>query len=754
MSDNGRMSRTDTALRIAGLALILATACVRTAVAQSPDASDWGAYGGDVYGNRFSSLDQIDRNNVAQLEVAWEFHTGELGEGFASAEELTFESTPVLAYGMLYLETATNIVIALDPESGKQRWRYDPRVDRSRHYSQAAARGVTVWEDQTPGKQGTCLRRVFTGTLDARLIALDAMTGQPCEGFGTNGAVDLTQGIRIRDRSEYTVTSPPAVVNNVVVVGSAVGDNRATDVERGVIRAYDAVTGAPKWAFDPLPDSPTHPAAAAWDLEPGRCNGRGQFLGSDVGRSRQRARVRAHGFGQPGFLRRQTPRRQPLCQFAARAGREHGQLRWHQQLIHHDLWDYDLGAQPALVEMERRGAPMPAVIQATKSGMVFVFERDTGKPVFGMREQVVPQSTVPGEVASPTQPFSALPALVEQRPLGDDDAWGITFWDRAQCRRLIRKYRNEGVFTPPDTRGTIMWPGHLGGVNWGGIAYDPRSQRVLAAVNHIPMVVTLMSPAEMEKQRASGEYPRSEFSYQRGAPYAMRREPLLSSWGLPCNAPPWGSLVSLDLRTNRIAWQVPLGSDRKPHPLVHAGAGVRHAEPGRADRHGRQPRVRRRHHGPQIARFRSRNRPRIVEACAPCGWPGHPHDVPRRPERPPVRRHRRRRPRASRRAAGRLRRRLRVTSGQESVAPHDFFVLSLVIQALLIIHVIKTGRNTIWIWVLALLSYAGVIAYVAAELIPELLRSRSGAARRPQHEEGAGSGGGSASLRERGACWR
>ncbi len=234
MSDNGRMSRIRTALRIAGLALFAALGHVPTADAQSPDASDWGSYGGDVYGNRFSSLDQIDRNNVAQLQVAWEYHTGELGEGFASADKLTFESTPVLAYGMLYLETATNIVIALDPETGKERWRHDPRIDRTRHYGQAAARGVTVWEDETPGKQGECLRRVFTGTLDARLIALDAMTGQPCAGFGTNGAVDLTQGIRIRDRGDYTVTSPPAVVNNVVVVGSA--DRRQPGDRRGARR--------------------------------------------------------------------------------------------------------------------------------------------------------------------------------------------------------------------------------------------------------------------------------------------------------------------------------------------------------------------------------------------------------------------------------------------------------------------------------------------------------------------------------------
>ena len=560
------MSRLHTGLLTGCLALILSMAGMHTANAQSPDASDWGFYGGDVFGNRFSSLDQIDRNNVAQLQVAWEYHTGELGEGFASAGKLTFESTPVLAFGMLYLETATNIVIALDPETGKERWRHDPRIDRTRHYGDVAARGVTVWEDQTAGKQGACLRRVFTGTLDARLLALDAMTGQPCADFGTSGAVDLTQGIRIRDRGDYTVTSPPAVVNNVVVVGSSVGDNRATDVERGVIRAYDAISGAQKWAFDPLPDSPTHPAAAAWDLRQAAATGAANsWAPMSVDPDKGLVFVPT-GSASPDFYggKRLGDNRFANSLLALDAGT--GQLRWHQQLIHHDLWDYDLGAQPSLVEMERRGAPMPAVIQATKSGMVFIFERDTGKPVVAMREQQVPQSSVPGEVASPTQPFSALPPLVEHAPLGKDDAWGITFWDRAKCRSMIGKYRNEGLFTPPDTRGTIVWPGYIGGVNWGGIAYDPRSQRVLAAVNHLAMVVTLMSPAEMEKQRASGDYPRSEFSYQRGAPYAMRREPLLSPWGLPCNSPPWGSLVSVDLRTTRIAWQVPLGSTENLTP--------------------------------------------------------------------------------------------------------------------------------------------------------------------------------------------
>jgi quinoprotein glucose dehydrogenase len=550
----------------ATLLALMTVAALHTAQAQSPDASDWGYYGGDVFGGRFSSLAQIDRTNVGKLEVAWTYHTGELGEGVARDGKLTFESTPVLAYGSLYLETATNIVIALDPGTGKERWRYDPRVDRKRQFGELSARGVSIWEDSTPGKQGPCARRVFTGTLDARLLALDAMTGKPCADFGTNGAVDLTQGMRIRDRGDYLVTSPPAIFNNVVIVGSAIGDNRATDLERGTIRAFDAVTGAQRWTFDPIPDSPAHPAAGAWNMTQAAGTGTANAWGVmsvDPDRGTVFVPTSSASADFYGGTRLGDNRfANSLLALDAMTGK----LQWAQQLVHHDLWDYDLAAQPVLVELERGGKPLSAVIQATKTGMLFVFDRDTGKPLFPVAERDVPKSQVPGEQAWRTQPFSSLPPLVEHRPLDKSDAWGLTFWDRGKCRDMIKSHRNEGLFTPPDTRGTILWPSDLGGVNWSGMSYDSRRQRIVAAVNHLAMVVTLMPPAEMERQRASGDYPRSEFAYQKGAPYAMRREPLLSPWGLPCTAPPWGTLVSVDLRENRIIWQVPLGSTENLAP--------------------------------------------------------------------------------------------------------------------------------------------------------------------------------------------
>jgi quinoprotein glucose dehydrogenase len=550
----------------AALLIVSGTVLPGVTRAQSPDASDWGFYGGDAFGQHFSSLDQIKRENVGQLTVAWTYRTGELGEGFARDSKLTFEATPVLAFGLLYLETATNIVIALDPETGMQKWRYDPKIDRNRHYSDVAGRGVSVWEDTDPKRQGTCTRRVFVGTLDARLIALDAGSGQPCADFGTTGQVDLSANVRIRDRDDYEVTSPPAIVGDTVVVGSSVGDNRAVDVERGVIRAFDARTGAQRWSFDPIPDGPTHPAAAQWNLSQASTTGAANSWGVMSVDEEHGYVLIPTGSASPDFYGGKRLGSNRFANSLLAIDVSNGKLVWNQQLVHHDLWDFDLAAQPVLVDIEVQGIPVPAVIQATKTGMLYVFDRQKGQPLFPITEKPVPPSRVPGEAASPTQPFSSIPSLVSQRRIDPADAWGITFWDRAKCRDLIASHRNEGIFTPPDPKGTILSPSYIGGINWGGIAIDESRQRVFAAVNHLPTVVTLMSPETLEQQAKSDDYPHSDFARQSGTPYGVRREPLLSPWGLPCTAPPWGTLASIDLRRNRIVWQVPLGSTESIGP--------------------------------------------------------------------------------------------------------------------------------------------------------------------------------------------
>jgi quinoprotein glucose dehydrogenase len=539
-------------------------ACITAAhalMAQTPAASDWGYYGGDAFGQRFSTLDQINRNNVARLEVAWIYRTGELGAGFAQARALTFEATPVLAFGLLYLETATNVVIALDPQTGRQRWRFDPHIDRTRPYAEVSARGVSVWESNGAAEGIPCRRRVFTGTLDARLLALDAETGRPCADFGAGGEVALTREARNRDAGSYEVTSPPALYGDIVIVGSASGDDRTSDVEYGAIRAYDARSGAALWSFDPLPHSPGHAAAAEWDSQPAAVTGGGNAWGVMSVDEEHGLVLAPTGSASPDYYGGRRPGNNRYADSLLALDARSGSLVWQQQLVHHDLWDYELAGQPVLGDVDVQGVPVPAVIQATKSGMLYVFERTRGEPLFPVIERPVPPSAVPGELASPTQPFSALPALAPQRAVQADDAWGLTFWDRFRCRGLIASLRNQGIFTPPDTRGTLLTPGFLGGVNWGGVVFDEDRGRVIAAVNLLPSVVTLVTSQELEREERSGSYPHADFRRQAGSPYAVRREPLLSPWGFPCTAPPWGALVSLDLRRGRIAWQVPLGSN-------------------------------------------------------------------------------------------------------------------------------------------------------------------------------------------------
>jgi quinoprotein glucose dehydrogenase len=424
-----------------------------------------------------------------------------------------------------------------------------------------AARGLSLWEDGDLRQTAVaCRRRLFTGTLDARLLSLDAESGRPCAGFGHAGEVDLTEGIHIRDVGAYTVTSPPAVYGNLVIVGSSIGDNRAVTLERGTIRAFDARSGVLVWSFDPIPDSVNHPAAGEWDLTQAQNSGAGNAWGVMTIDEEHGLVLIPTSSPSPDFYGglRIGSNRFADSLLVLDAGT--GKLVWQQQLVHHNLWEYDLAAQPVLGDIEISGVPVPAVIQATKTGMLYVFERTHGRALFPIAERPVPVSHVPGEQAARTQPFSSLPALVSQAPVRPEDAWGLTFWDRARCRALIASLRNEGIFTPPDLRGTLLSPGYIGGVDWGGMVFDEQHQRVIAAVNELPMVVTLLTAQQLAAQSQSGDYPHSEFARQEGAPYGMRREPLLSPFGLPCTPPPWGTLVSVDLRRNRIAWQVPLGS--------------------------------------------------------------------------------------------------------------------------------------------------------------------------------------------------
>ena len=555
----------DTCLNWGVVGLLLAifgSACDPSADAPfvpRPDApaSSWSAYGGDEGGQRHSPLTEISRDNVNRLAIAWEYHTGDLSDGTGDIPSTSaFQATPIMVDQTLYFCTPFNRVIALDPETGQERWTYDPRTDLSGQYAnQLVCRGVSSWLDADRPAGSACRRRIFTATNDARLIALDAATGAPCADFGDQGVVDLNPGVGdIRWRGEYQVTSPPAVVHDLVIVGSAVADNVRVNPPSGVVRAWDARTGALRWSWDLAPPdfvpSPDNTGSAGYAL--GTPN---VWAPMSVDTRRDLVFVPT-GNPSPDYFRGGSNLDYyGSAVVALRAST--GQVVWHYQTVRRDLWDFDVPAQPALVSLRRGGQAVPALVQATKMGFVFVLQRETGQPLFEIEERPVPQGRVPGERLSPTQPFPLKPPPLVGLDLRPEQAWGLTRLDRVVCRDKLKALRWEGMYTPPSREGTLMYPGNAGGSNWGSVAFDPERQLLIANTQDMPFMVRLFAAEDYERERAA--HPGVEIAPQRGMPYGLHREVPLSPLGLPCNPPPWGSLAAVDLASGELRWQEPLG---------------------------------------------------------------------------------------------------------------------------------------------------------------------------------------------------
>lgn len=481
---------------------------------------------------------RITPDNVGRLTVAWTYDTKESTEPpRPGADRPAFEATPVFADNRLYLSTPWGLVVALDAENGTELWRTDLAVRRGANYSDFANRGVAVAGD-----------RIYAATVDGRLACLMARDGSFCKGFGSGGQIDLIAGLRRKPEwpGEYGVTSPPVVAGDLVIVGSSVADNSRARMASGEVRAFDRRTGALRWTFHPLPADAQAGGANTWsrivfDEQSGLV-----FLPT--------------GSASPDYFGglRAGDNQHANAVVALRAAT--GEVAWSFQTVHHDLWDYDVASPPLLFP----GRSGPAVALGSKTGHVFLLDRTTGQPLFPVREKPVPASDVKGEQASRTQPFPERPVSLLPQEITEKDIWGPTPGDRDACLATLKSLRNEGIFTPPSLRGTIAVPGNIGGLHWGGMAWDAVNRLIIAPVNRLPAIVRLI-PRE-EFGRARKEARGAEVTEQEGTPYGMSRQFFLSPSGMPCTAPHWGELVAIHADTGEIAWRTTLGDMRNIVP--------------------------------------------------------------------------------------------------------------------------------------------------------------------------------------------
>ncbi|NKB99167.1 MAG: PQQ-binding-like beta-propeller repeat protein [Pseudomonadales bacterium] len=537
-----------------GLAFATILTCATTV--QAEDNIEWPAYGGSPGGGHYSRATEITKVNVNNLVEAWQHRSGDFRAGSNAifdesgnddtTSPTAFAVTPLMVENTVYYCTSFNRVFALEPDTGAEKWVFDPEVDMAVE-GLTNCRGVSSWVDEQ-NEDAFCGHRIMLGTLDGRIFAIDGKSGKRCPDFGNNGEISLSLGLTKHEAFEYQITSAPAIIGDLVISGAMVIDSFRPDVPAGVVRAYNIRTGEFVWGWNP-----THPDREQADevgtYTPGTTN-----VWSTISVDAERGLVIVPtGNSSPDYYG--GDREGHLDYYSSSVvalDAATGEVNWNYQTVHHDIWDYDIPAQPTFVDLTIDGRERPAVVQVTKMGMTFVLDRETGQPLHPVEERAVPQEgAVPGEYLSPTQPFPLKPEPLHQLGITPEDAWGLTFIDKNQCKRKLKKIRTGPIYTPPSLEGTAYYPSPLGGNNWGAPAVDLDRKIMIANTHHMAMEVRLAP---------QNDCPEGVTFPQHGSQYCVIMTPITSALGAPCSPPPWATLAAVDLEAGNILWQIPFGS--------------------------------------------------------------------------------------------------------------------------------------------------------------------------------------------------
>ncbi|MBX4869454.1 glucose/quinate/shikimate family membrane-bound PQQ-dependent dehydrogenase [Rhizobium bangladeshense] len=532
------------------------------AVGGSVPDGEWHQYGRTPFGQRYSPLDQITAENVSTLKEAWRYQTGDVKRP-EDISETTYQVTPLKVKDTLYLCTPHNWAIALDAKTGKEKWKYDSNSGMNPNRQHQTCRGVTYYADPDAAAGQPCAERVYLPTSDARLIALDAADGKVCTSFADQGVLHLETGMRFNPAGYYYSTSPPVAVAGKIIVGGAVNDNYSTEEQSGVIRAFDIKTGALVWNWDSGNPDVTTPLAEGQTYTTNSPNSWSVFsvdeslgmvyipLGNQVP-------------DQIGINRSDNVEKFSSSIVALDIAT--GQLRWVRQTVHHDLWDMDVPAQPALIDLTKPdGTVVPALVGPTKQGDLYVLDRRSGEPIIPIKEIPAPGGAVSGDHTAPTQPISDLTFSPE--PLKEKDMWGVSLFDQLLCRIDFHRYRYEGRYTPPSLEGTIVYPGNFGTFNWGSVAVDPERQIMFGMPTYLAFTSRLVPAADIPPRGQDEKGSEQGLNRNDGAPYGVFMGPFLGPLQIPCQAPPWGYVAGVDLRTGKIAYMHKNGTVRDMTPL-------------------------------------------------------------------------------------------------------------------------------------------------------------------------------------------